>query len=205
MLVTTSRETTYAPTREDMAWLYRAVEAEGEPRELVAQTLVNGFLWARETLGSKRTLAEWVRAYSQPVNPRWMAGGDLYESELAKASTEQEREDVREKSRRRAQHASRTTFSAGTMRAVQEALQGRGPRIPSATDFAAHYVARPAPWVALTPVKKGLNRLWMRPGAAGWQGYTTDAAPPRTGAVWWLAGAVATYWLFRGGGRRLLK
>jgi hypothetical protein len=202
MLISHTRETTYDPTPQDVLWLRRAVEAEGEPRELVAQTLVNGFLWAREALGSKRTLADWVRAYAQPVNPRWMPGGDLHEHELAHAASEAERSASRARALKRARdHATRNVFTVATMRAVQRALEGP-PQLPNATDYAAPTLVRPPPWVPLTPPTPGRNRFWMRPGAAGWQGYLTSLqhGMQQSGIGWLALGAVIAYWLWRAKG-----
>lgn len=204
MLVTV-KGTRYEPTAEDVLWLARAVEVEGAPRELVAQTLVNGFLWAREAFDSKRTLAEWVRAYAQPVNPEWMPGGEHYERALLTASSDAERANIRAKGwRRQQEHATRTKFAADTQKAVERALAGP-PRLPGAVDYAAAWVDKPAPWVPFTPAKPGQNRFWSRPGAAGWTGYAVDGATPVAssgrGVLPWLAVAIggAVLWLSRKG------
>lgn len=170
----TTKGTRYAPTAEDILWLARAVEVEGAPRLRVAQTLVNGFLWARDELGSKRTVGEWVRAYAQPVNPMWMPGGKMYEHELANAKTEAEREAVRAKGyRRQREHATRVRFSDATQKAVETALTAP-PELPGAVDYAAPWIDKPEPWVAFTPTRQGENRFWARPGAVGWSGYAVD-------------------------------
>jgi hypothetical protein len=192
----------YTPTADDVLWLARAVEAEGPPRVRVAQTLVNGFLWARAELDSGRTLAEWVRAYSQPVNPAWMPGGTLYQAELARAATPVQKEQVRAKGhRRQREHATRVSFSRDTQRAVEAALT-RPPDLPGAVDFAAPWVEHDPPWVPFTPAKQGENRFWSRPGAVGWTGYVVDGAqglPSPEQSGWWawvcaIAGASLLWW-----------
>lgn len=186
----TAKGTRYVPTAEDLLWLARAVQVEGPPRELVAQTLVNGFLWAREELKSKRTLAEWVRAYAQPVNPDWMPGGEHYERELKNASSDAERARIRATGwRRQQEHATRVKFSADTQKALEKALSAP-PRLPGAVDYAAAWVDKPEPWVPFTPAEPGKNRFWSRPGAAGWSGYAVDGGPlPAEGGRWlpWVA------------------
>lgn len=173
----TAKGTRYTPTPEDVLWLARAVQVEGAPRELVAQTLVNGFLWARDALGSKRTLAQWVRAYAQPVNPEWMPGGEHYEQAMATADNDAERERIRAAGwRRQQEHATRTKFSRDTQTAVEKALSAP-PRLPGAVDYAAAWVEKPAPWVPFTPKEPGKNRFWSRPGAAGWTGYAVNGSP----------------------------
>lgn len=192
MTLATRQGTRYTPTAEDVLWLSRAVEAEGPPHDLVAQTLVNGFLWARESLGSARTLAEWVRAYAQPISPAWMPGGEHYEArlaaadeEIATARTEAERERamadraaVVAAGERRQRNAMRTRFSAVTVQAVQRALQAP-PKFPEAVDYAAAWLEKPEPWKPITtPARtERVNKLWARPGAQGWSGYYVDGPP----------------------------
>ena len=189
----TTEGTRYAPTAEDILWLARAVEIKGAPRELVAQTLVNGFLWARQELGSKRTLAEWVRAYAQPINPLWMPGGKMFEAELAAAQTDAERAQVRAKGyRRQHEHAVRTVVSPATQRAVESALTAP-PRLPGAVDYAAPWIEHHEPWIAFTPAQQGQNRFWARPGAVGWSGYVVDGTgtlPIARNSKGWLPWAV---------------
>lgn len=166
----------YTPTPDDVLWLARAVQAEGAPRVRVAQTLVNGFLWARAELDSKRTLAQWVRAYSQPVNPDWMPGGKHYERELAAARLPVAQERIRSAGlRRQREHSTRLTFSPDTQRAVELALS-KPPDLPGAVDFAAPWIDHGPPWVAFTPPIVGQNRFWSRPGAVGWTGYVVEGA-----------------------------
>jgi hypothetical protein len=166
----------YEPTQEDVLWLLRAVAVEGPPERIVAQTLVNGFMWARERAGwENRTLAEWVQAYAQPVNPRWLVGGDLFEASLKKAESDKERAEKIARAKNRVTHRARTLFSEDDSRAVQEALS-RPPVFRAATDYAAPSVVREPPWEPLTAAVPGKNRLWTRPAAKGWTGYTVSGA-----------------------------
>jgi hypothetical protein len=192
VLLLTHQGTRYEPTAEDLLWMARAVEAEGRPQELVAQTLVNGFLWSREQLGSKRTLGEWAQAYSQPISPAWMPGGQAYEEALATARDDTERAAIQAQGwRRQQEHATRTTFSSNTREAIRAALTGP-PRFPGAVDFAAAWVQKPATWRAFTfpTASEKVNRLWARPGALGWPGYRVEnGGSTAKGATPWLAGA----------------
>lgn len=142
--IITPRGYNLAWTDDDRLWLLRAVEAEGAPRTLVAQTLVNRFAWLWDTTpGKYLTLTQLVQAYSQPVNPRWFPGGTLFEQSLGKLTPEQRPGAVTRAERRRDVHATRTTFSADTERAVDQALYGPITLPMGALHFAAPHVARP--------------------------------------------------------------
>lgn len=160
----------YLVTPEDTLWLLRAVAAEGEPEGLVAQTLVNGFVWARAQTKFRGTLGDWVRAYAQPVNPRHFVTGDLFK----KAHPNPSAEDLARAARRERYHSTRTVFEAGTKEAVRGALQG-SPSLVNATDYAAAWVdATSKGYRPLTGAVKGRNRFWVRPGAFGWTGYVVE-------------------------------
>lgn len=172
----------YEPTSDDVLWLRRAVQAEGQPRVRVAQTLVNGFVFGRVRGILTRSLADYVRSYCQPVNPRWFRTGDRYRIAFELARTDEAKTALYQKAYEREYvHSTRTTFTAETHAAVQAAL-ARGPDLPRATDFAAPYVrnelgelvlyTKPSPWLALTTPTQGQNRFWTRPGALDWVGYT---------------------------------
>lgn len=165
--------TRYEPTTDDVTWLLRAVEAEGRPETVVAQTLVNGFMWARDRGAWSGDLADWVRSYAQPVNPRWFPNGDLYLARAAKAETDQERKQLASRAAARPGLSSRTVFSPIARDAVAKALSHR-PALPEATDYAAPFVVRAPPWKALTAPADGVNRFWVRPAALGWPGYRID-------------------------------
>jgi hypothetical protein len=181
--------TEYTPTDADRLWLCRAVEAEGEPRYRVAETLVNGFMWARSEVGYRPPLATWIRAYSQPVNPRWFVRGDLHQAKLGLAPSDESRAAlIRAALARETVHSSRTTFSSGTRDAVTRAL-GNAPVYPRATDFAASYasdgreITKPPPWVPITGPAKNTNRLWCRPNALRWAGYRVSEVASGAGAL----------------------
>lgn len=70
---------TYTLTEADFLWLGRAASGEGgDPRATIWTWLarfVGVHAWRDEL--RMRGLAQLVRLHSQPVNPRWMEGGDL--------------------------------------------------------------------------------------------------------------------------------
>lgn len=175
-----ARNTRYEPTAEDRLWLKRAVAREGQPLELVAQTLINGFLWARAEQGFKRTLTDWVRAYSKPVNPMWYRTGERLRRALEMASSETERERMlNEAWTREHVYSARNDFPSSVTDAVESALSKTPTRYLEATDFAAPQVQKSADWKAHTVAVQGQNRLWTRPGAIGWTGYrVTDSLFP---------------------------
>jgi hypothetical protein len=164
----------------DRLWLLRAVQAEGEPRERVAEALVN--LWAVHMAGGgTRSLGEMVRAYAQPVNPRWFEAGDLYQAALEKATTDGERAVLAAAARRRERvHATRNQFDARTLNAVSQALSGR--HETDVTDYAAQSVdASKKGMQPRSEPKSKENRLWTR--RPGWKGYTAASDANTSAAV----------------------
>ncbi len=158
----------YTPTQADKLWLSRAVEAEGPVRLQVARALVNLFALLRSK-GDMRSLADVVRAYAQPVNPRWFPTGDLF----LKAYSPPTPVQLAQAERRRDAHATRTTFSSDTKTAVEEALSSA--YASDITDYAAPTLdATKKGYVARSWPELGVNRLWTR--SVGWPGYAVDGA-----------------------------
>jgi hypothetical protein len=175
----------YTVTADDALWLARAVEAEGPVQAIVAATLINGFCFVRSR-GYSKSLAAFVRAYAQPVNPRWYTSGDLLLAALEKMTIAERAAELAKAERRERLHSTVNTFSPLTSQAVHAALNGRTAIPPHATDYAAaHIDAEPKGYTPITEPKKGVNRLWARAGALAWPGYTVDA----TDAWPWLVGA----------------
>lgn len=183
----------YEPTLADVLWLQRAVAAEGKPRVKVAQTLVNQFMFNRHTAGSKLSLADSVRNYAQPVNPKWFVGGPRFEQKLALTASEAERTQLRAQAYTREHvHSKRTQFAPDVVLAVKVALNSP-PDLPRATDFHAPYTrnelgelvayTKSPGWVPLTRLTEGENRFWMRPEAIGWAGYLAGPVLGRPGVI----------------------
>jgi hypothetical protein len=155
----------YEVTEDDILWLTRAVEKEGAVARQVAQTLVNCF--CRE---SKKyaTLTRFVRAYAQPINPRWFPEGDLFQLWHGRDA---KKYPLAAAKLRRDVHSTKTDFSEVTVVAVARALLV-GPKdiAPHTTDYAASWIDASKKYVALTEPQKGVNRLWSRD--VRWRGYS---------------------------------
>lgn len=167
----------YQPSPDDYLWLLRAVAAEGPVQAQVAQTLVNLFCLLRSK-GYKGTLTDLVRAYAQPVNPRWYINGDLF----IKANTDGVPADAAAARRRERVHSKLRKFSDETFRAVETALETGLTDVPAhATDYAAWGVdASKKGYVLLsTDRPRGRNQLWARDPK--WTGYTV--VPPTSCTV----------------------
>ena len=185
----TLREWRYVPNQEDLLWLLRAVQAEGEPRTHVAAAMVNRFAYLSASAFVRDepydTLAGFVRAYSQPVNPRWMRGGDKWEARWETADDAGKRRLV-EDHRRRQRHSARTAFAPSTRRAAERALTTR-PELQTVTDFAAD---RMVPSPGLTRVRKGSpteNALYsVDPRWRGYQVGTERVLTPRADCLIWM-------------------
>ena len=111
-------------TEEDRCWMLRAVAAEGEPQQLVAQTLVNrwAFLLDHGLKAEFPTLTHLVRAYCSPMDPRRLPGHDRFALELKRAGSPTEAEIVALRGRARVTAQRRTNFEPATMEAVRRAL-----------------------------------------------------------------------------------
>ena len=176
---------TYEPTADDKLWLLRAVEAEGPIPHQVARALVNGFGLLYSS-GQYKTLAQFVRAYAQPVNPRWYPDGDLFRASIKGPPTSS---DLAQAERRKSLHSTRTTFSADTKAAVDNALSTPYPS--DVTDYAAPTLdASKRGYQARSEPTAGVNRLWAR--QPGWPGYAVDGAESG-GVATLLALALALY------------
>ncbi len=93
----------YVVTPDDKLELARAVQHEGPPQAAVLWTLLQRFamLYAR---GDYKSLAVFVRAYAQPINPKWFPDGELFKARYqellnagkkAEAAAEKRRADLR--------------------------------------------------------------------------------------------------------------
>lgn len=153
----------YAPTEDDILWMRRAVQAEGPKYREVAQALINRFMWLR----SRRpklypTLARFVRAYSQPVNPRWLPGGSKYKPE-------NDPEGRRAKARRRA--SARTEFKPAVNAAVKRALLGPLDLPTSDTMDFGTVRTTPSHLRLIKKQRPQANDLYSPKAAKGWTGY----------------------------------
>ena len=174
----------YQPTHNDRVWLSRAVEGEGAPERLVAQALVNRFMWLRERDPKLYpTLADFVRAYAQPINPRWMQGGDKFEARWRKADAAG-KVRLRQQNARRQAHSTMTDFSDKTEDAVHRALTAGPVDLPSpdTTDYSAANMPEPGHLVRKTEHVPGRNTFYAAKGARGWKGYGARVAPALGGA-----------------------
>lgn len=152
---------------DDVLWLSRAVEAEGEPRDLVAQTLVNRWAWLRDVSpGRFPRLQDLVRAYAQPVNPAWYPDGAKHAAAVTK-SPEQAAELERRAEARRDLHSTRTTFSARTLAAVRQALHGPITLPAGGLHYAAAWVERPDLPLLVQGVPGQSNSIWGESGGRG--------------------------------------
>lgn len=71
---------------EDALWLARALMGEGgrsarAERLALAATMVRGWM-----LSGRARFADWLRGFSQPINPRWLPGADLWNQHAARVA-----------------------------------------------------------------------------------------------------------------------
>lgn len=82
----------YDATDEDALVLAQAIAREGAPHDAVAWTLVQRFALLHPKYP---TLAAFVRAYSQPINPRWFPDGDKHLARLEQLDAAAQRDEKR--------------------------------------------------------------------------------------------------------------
>lgn len=158
----------YGVTPSDRLWLLRAVQAESnkpDDRRRVAETLLNRFVFLKSR-GSTAypTLTAFVRAYAQPINPKWQS------QSTSKCRANPRRcTDAMIAKRREAR--ARTQFDDSTVVAVQSALT-RG--ITSVASSSVHYAAPgigAGGKIRLTSDRRGYNTFYAVSGSRGWRGY----------------------------------
>jgi hypothetical protein len=106
-------EIRYVLTNNDYLTLARSVEFEGPPKVAVAWTLIQRFAYLYPTYTS---LAEFIKAYSQPINPRWFPTGQEH---LALYSLLKQKNDLIGAAREDMQAKRRVTFAATPMASIR--------------------------------------------------------------------------------------
>ena len=168
--IVTSRGHELPWTAADALWLRRAVEREGEPREWIAQALVNRWALLRDQGGGQYpTLTSLVRAYAQPINPRWFPDGDLHLAQLAAHAPRgaAHRADMIARAERRERDDStRKIFRPETEAAVARALRGPITLPAGVTEYAADTASARSRHGAPSHARPGENAFWSpHPGA----------------------------------------
>lgn len=74
-------EYNYRLSNKDILNLLRAVAHEGKPYNGVTWSLLMRFAWLYPS-GNYDTLSEFVKAYAQPINPRWFPDGDKHKAHI---------------------------------------------------------------------------------------------------------------------------
>lgn len=186
----------YEVTDADRLWLLRAVQAEGPVQADVARALVNLFAFLRSQ-GDQRTLTQVIRAYAQPVNPRWFQSGDLFKAAAAATTTQDALAVALDKARNRELvHSARTSFTQHVVQAVELALTQ--PFRSDVTDYAAAHVdATHKGYESRSTPRTGRNRLWTR--AVGWAGYLIEGSGGGTAAGLLLFAVFVAAWAARRG------
>lgn len=95
----------YVLSNQDYLDLLRSVEFEGEPRDGVAWTLLQRFAFIYPQY---KTLSTFLRAYVQPINPRWFPSGAKHKEwyqKLISAGKLNEAQDETNRAARRVHHA----------------------------------------------------------------------------------------------------
>lgn len=172
----------YIVEKEDVVFLLRAVEFEGEIKVQIATTLVNYFmaLGAHRNLGTVTHMAETIQSYAQPINPAWFVTGGAYLKKVKAATTDQQRVNLLKEANERSEQYQATKFSKTTKEAVYAALKGC--QALASFPYVTEYAAKDQ---TTDPIERGFklkysatskkeNNLWHNPKQVkiSYQGYT---------------------------------
>ncbi len=128
----------YDATNADALELARAVAREGAPRDAVAWALVQRFAFLYPKYP---TLAKFVQAYSQPINPRWFPDGDKHKARMRQLEGNEDRQaDELRRARNRVSYAKVTwdELASSAKTAALEAIEAEGESpVPGAVHFRA--------------------------------------------------------------------
>ena len=86
----------YTVTPTDREWFIRCLWREGKPAETVGHVLLQRFALLASTGAKYPTMTSFLRAYCQPVNPRWFPGGDLTWKAIKRAKAKGDSAAVKE-------------------------------------------------------------------------------------------------------------
>lgn len=174
-------------TEEDLIWLARAVHGEGGDPATVIWALASRWVFLRlyQGLDAYPTFTSFIRAYSQPVNPRWLRGGAFCQPGgrghgTAACST------TRTRRRARIQAMPLDQIPYDDAAPVVEFFRGRLENVyPGVTDFRAFRNADDArryassrPRLVYAGFADG-NGLFRNPATVGWGDLTIQVAEGR--------------------------
>jgi hypothetical protein len=138
---TDGKSNSYTVTPTDRDWFIRCLWREGAPAETVGHVLLQRFALLTSQGAKYATLTDFLRAYCQPVNPRWFPGGDKSEAFIKRATN---RGDAAAVERERERAKQRVTFASTPIASIKpefiqladKILYGRSSSpAPAATHF----------------------------------------------------------------------
>lgn len=176
-LITAADGWSYQLTPTDLDWLSREIANEGGRDDGTLWTMAQRLYALRNTFSSMTSM---VRAFSQPVNPRWLAGGDLCQAHPAQCT-------AAELAKRERAQDPNTTYPQQLAYVQRWAAGGVPNPVPRAIDFRACDAA------ARTLVSSGQATLVLssgncyvaRDGSENWPADMVLVAGTGTGAPWW--------------------
>jgi hypothetical protein len=176
----------YTLNQEDYETLVRAVAHEGKPYDGVAWVLIQRFCWVWPTYGDLETF---VRAYAQPINPRWFPNGDKHLAYMKRNRQRRPRRaaDELRRAKRRVEYAKQPIqdIDSKFVDVVENIMLGN---TPTPVTKAVHYSAS-----------------FARSGATGYQGYIDASQYAKRRRIGPVVNAGVGYnrgvnWFFAAGG-----
>jgi len=150
----------YPISERDRLDLTRAVAKEGSPADAVTWSLIQRFAWLYPAYG---TLSDFVRAYAQPINPRWFPDGDKHRSYIAglkkrKASAEVIKEAEKD-ARNRITYA-KASYSDIPEKYTELVLSVLDNKVSNPVPGGVHYIASQAPHNVSEPAARLLQEKY---------------------------------------------
>lgn len=172
------KEYVYQLTDRDRADFYRCIWREGAPQRAVGWTLIQRFALLHPK--PYATFGAFLRAYCQPINPRWFTSGKLhkaYHRRLVKIGDDRRAADELRRAQLREQYAVTPVeqIPSGFRQVVDRILSGRDVSpVPDAAHFS---VARPPAGATEADAKRAAEDFADRKGfgrpvpvQGGWKG-----------------------------------
>ena len=162
-LITAADGWSYQLTASDLDWLSREIANEGGNDAATLWTMAQRLYMLRAHFSSMTSM---IRAFSQPINPRWLAGGDLCAAHPTQCTVDEQQ--------KRAHAQDPNTVYPRSLAFVQSWAAGQIPNpVPRAVDF------RRAMPPQISMVASGAVTPDPAPATATWRA-TARRTGPRT-------------------------
>lgn len=138
----------YVVTPMDEKWFIKCIWREGKPYNAVGFTLLQRFAALYSTNRPYGTLTDFLRAYCQPINPRWLPDGDLHKARVNRLRVQGRDSDAEreiERAKKRAEYVATpiSKIPSKYRKKAYEILSGTTlSPVPNATHFTSSFATQ---------------------------------------------------------------